>query len=763
MSTSSSLSRWRTFADADTAPELPLHDMSEAAVQLTPTTGPRAIEDESFPFETLSKIAEKESWRKEINRPTTHIHKWWAQRLGTVFRAMVIGAFAPSGIDQLELFHKPVRVRDRIVFDPFMGSGTTLLETVKLGARGIGRDINSVAHFLVKCALSAHDRRAILSTFRAIEVDVAETIRNYYRTQLPDGRVAEVLYYFWVKVAKCPSCTESVDLFSSMIFARHAYPKKFPRAQAVCPSCDAINEVHIRDTEKCCCSCGNSFDPNRGPANGQIATCPNCNDSFRIVKTVRAEENPPDHRLYAKLVLMPDGKKAYLPVSGRDRELYVEAKRALAAKRDPFPIVKIFPGYNTNQVLGYNYRYWHEMFNARQLLCLSILADRIRVIGDPILRELFTCLFSGVLEFNNMFASYKGEGTGAVRHMFAHHILKPERTPLEANLWGTAKSSGSFSTMFEGRIRRALDYADNPFELQLFTKAKRHTTKKVFGLSEKIGFDIAASYTEFCKGRRVYLSCGDSSATDLPDSSVDAVLTDPPFFDNVHYSQLADFFHVWQRHILDPDGARLKDTTRSEREVQTADADDFSDRLCSVLQEACRVLKDDGVLAFTYHHSRPEGWRCVLNALMDAGFGVTATHPIKAEMSVAMPKHQAKEPIDLDIIVVCRKRSQLRPVSGNDDLWYSIAPRVTEQVLRLIDAGRSLSRNDVRIIVMAQLLRELSHFPSAEQALRLLDKAMPKANMMIDRAHSLQQDPRTCTGANQCRTPRLNSGPVSRR
>ena len=50
-----------------------------------------------------------------------------------------------------------------------------------------------------------------------------------------------------------------------------------------------------------------------------------------------------------------------------------------------------------------------------------------------------------------MFASYKGEGTGAVRHMFAHHILKPERVPLEANLWGTPKSSGSFSTMFEGQ------------------------------------------------------------------------------------------------------------------------------------------------------------------------------------------------------------------------------------------------------------------------------------------------------------------------
>lgn len=730
-------------------PQLPFDDASEAVIHLTPASGPRAIEDEDFPFEALSEIAERESWRKEINRPTTHIHKWWAQRLGTVFRAMVIGAFAPSGTDQLELFHKPVRIRNRIIFDPFMGSGTTLLEAAKLGARAIGRDINPVAHFLVKCALSAHDRKAILSTFHAIERDVAGKIRHFYRAKILDGRVVDVLYFFWVKVVECPSCEESVDLFSSMIFARHAYAKKFPKAQAVCPSCGAINEVHIKDTEKRCGSCGKRFDPHLGPAKGQMATCPHCADSFRIVNAIRAADVPPDHRLYAKLVLMPDGTKAYLPASDEDRELYDEAKCLLAARKAPFPIVKVRPGYNTNQILGYNYRYWHEMFNDRQLLCLSILADRIRLIGNPAIRELFTCLFSGALEFNNMFASYKGEGTGAVRHMFAHHILKPERTPLEANLWGTPKSSGSFTTMFEGRIRRALDYADNPFELQLATKAKKRITNKIFGLSEKIGFDTAASYREFCEGRRVHLSCGDSSATDLPDSSVDAVLTDPPFFDNVHYSQLADFFHVWQRHILDPDGFRIKDTTRSDREVQTAEAEDFADRLCGVLQEACRVMKDDGLLAFTYHHSRPEGWRCVLRALMDSGFRVTATQPIKAEMSVAMPKHQAKEPIDLDIIVVCRKRSQLQAqaVSGNGDLWRPIGPRVTKQVIRLIEAGRSLSRNDVRIIVMAQLLRELSHLPSTELALRLLDEAIPRTNLMIDQTHSLQQAPSMCAEA----------------
>jgi putative DNA methylase len=66
-----------------------------------------------------------------------------------------------------------------------------------------------------------------------------------------------------------------------------------------------------------------------------------------------------------------------------------------------------------------------------------------------------------------MFATFKGEGTGAVRHLFSHHILKPERMPIEANVWGTQKSSGSFSNLFKSRLLRAVDYRDAPFEIEL--------------------------------------------------------------------------------------------------------------------------------------------------------------------------------------------------------------------------------------------------------------------------------------------------------
>ena len=670
--------------------------------------GRRAIEEDGFPFEDFCDIAELESWRKEINRPVYHIHKWWAQRLGSVFRAIVIGALAPAGTDVKRSFYRPVRFPGAVVFDPFMGSGTTLGEALKLGCRTIGRDINPVAHFAVRNALANHSREEVIREFKAIERDVAARIRYFYDAHLSDDEHAQCLYYFWVKVLDCPGCGNAVDLFRSYVFARHAYPKRHPIARVLCPSCGAVEEVRYDAAAVICGTCSHAYDPRNGPANGTKATCPGCRHVFPIAKVAREAGRPPRHRLYAKLVLTSTGEKRYLPADDHDRKRYQEAAIALRAGKDGGPEGTLKPGYNTDQALNYGYRSWRDMFNDRQLLCLGILANRIRSIRNEPIRDLFACLFSGMLEFNNMFASHKGEGTGAVRHMFSHHILKPERTPLEANPWGTSRSSGAFSTLFKRRLLRAMEYREDPFEIAVGEKNGRIAGRKVFGLSEPIGYPISESFESFRDGGKVYLSCGDSSRTDLAAGSVDVVITDPPFFDNVHYSQLADFFHVWQRHVLGASKCRLE-TTRSDREVQQTDVVDFTARLGDVWRECARVLKPGGLLVFTYHHSRAEGWYSILHALRGADFAVVAAHPIKAEMSVAMPKNQAKEPIDFDIVVVCRNRKEVRSsVRTYEDAWARAVHVAGQQIDRLRRVGRSLSRNDLRVVVMAQIVRFLS-------------------------------------------------------
>lgn len=126
--------------------------------QLWPKPKPRKnsmhlIETDAFPFEFLSQLAERESWRKEVHRPIYHVHKWWAKRLGSVFRGILLGTTLPEGGDLPAEFYKTQNLSNAVVFDPFMGSGTTIGEAHKLGFTAIGRDINPVAVASVRTAL----------------------------------------------------------------------------------------------------------------------------------------------------------------------------------------------------------------------------------------------------------------------------------------------------------------------------------------------------------------------------------------------------------------------------------------------------------------------------------------------------------------------------------------------------------------------------------------------------------------------------------
>src|SRR5580698_9168918 len=110
--------------------------------------------EHGFPIVEVSQVAEHESWRKEINRPLYHIHKWWATRLGSVFRAITLGALSPKSTRIWSAFYDHHRLTGKTVLDPFMGSGTTLGEALKLGANVVGCDINPVSTFLVRQSLA---------------------------------------------------------------------------------------------------------------------------------------------------------------------------------------------------------------------------------------------------------------------------------------------------------------------------------------------------------------------------------------------------------------------------------------------------------------------------------------------------------------------------------------------------------------------------------------------------------------------------------
>ena len=143
--------------------------------------GRRLIESDSFALEFVSELAEMESWRKEVHRPIYHIHKWWAKRLGSVFRAILLGSVLPETEKLEEVFYRSHDFSNLTVFDPFMGSGTTIGEGHKLGFTAFGRDINPVACESVRVALGPLNRDALLQAFAQLSSGVGERIRQLYR------------------------------------------------------------------------------------------------------------------------------------------------------------------------------------------------------------------------------------------------------------------------------------------------------------------------------------------------------------------------------------------------------------------------------------------------------------------------------------------------------------------------------------------------------------------------------------------------------
>ncbi|HEX4661228.1 MAG TPA: DNA methyltransferase, partial [Streptosporangiaceae bacterium] len=204
------------------------------------------------------------------------------------------------------------------------------------------------------------------------------------------------------------------------------------------------------------------------------------------------------------------------------------------------------------------------------------------------------------------------------------------------------------------------------------------------------------------------LRTGDSSRTDLPDQSVDLIVTDPPYMDNVHYSELADFFHAWLRELRPFPGYPISMTTRSSDEVQSASAEEFQKTITSVWRECSRVLRDDGLMAFTFHQARLSGWVALMLALADAGFIVTAVQPVKGEMSTSVAKN-AREPSNLDAIIVCRKRSAT-PCDVVTDA-HRAADMGTRRLAELQSAGIGVGPADIRSVIRGHVLATYTASP----------------------------------------------------
>jgi SAM-dependent methyltransferase len=345
-----------------------------------------------------------------------------------------------------------------------------------------------------------------------------------------------------------------------------------------------------------------------------------------------------------------------------------------------------------------------------------MLLEEILKIEDENVREFMILTFSDMVNANNMFCTYD-RNYRKIGPLFGLHAYYPKNQPVENNVWGTKYGRGTFISYVDKTLR-AKRYMLHPYEIM----SKNGNSNKVI-VGHNLKGCLDDDFRELLKGEANAILRAQTSEdlSFIPDKSIDAVITDPPYYDNVMYSEISDFFYVWQKLALqDKHECYRGEYSPRSREIiknlaQNKDDLFFIRGLTNVFKECNRVLKDDGLMVFTFHHDRTKAWASTLRAILEAReevwprFVISAIYPVRSEGRSGVHS----KGIRYDVIIVCRKTVEEPERISWEKLKDEIHERAREVLERLWLSDRDLRDEDMFVVAMGKCLEVYSwHYPN---------------------------------------------------
>jgi adenine-specific DNA methylase len=664
--------------------------------------------EKDFDVPFVAQLAQREKQIQQYYRPVIGVHKWFARRPGTLFRSLLLAEFRDEK-PLADRFFSSHDLSPLIVGDPFMGGGTPLLEANRLGCHVVGADINPMAYWIVRQEIADLDRQAFRAAAQQMTDAVEAEIGTLYQTTCMycGNPHTPVKYFLWVKQQPCAACGEPMDLFSNYVVSKN---QRHPNYVLLCPLCGALNEVERLDRSPGAmrCTACQSHLITKGPARRNRCACPHCG---HLNSYPQAQQGPPAHRLFALEYHCPACKpthrgRFFKAPDAADLSRLTEAESRLQVSSQEFiPKDSIPPGDETARLHRWGYHTYKQLFNPRQLLGLNTLATAIAAVHDETVRHALLTVFSDTLRYQNMLCRYDSYALKII-DIFSVHGFPVSLIQCENSLLGIPRvGSGGFRHFVE-KYDKAKAYCERPFETYL---GQSKPKKKIVVPGERIGARLVSDFPQPQDPKAAYLQAASADTLTLPSASLDAVLTDPPYFANVQYAELMDFCYVWLRkHLADDIPAFRFASTRTEEELtvnltEGRDITHFTEGLSRVFVTFTHALKPGGPFAFTYHHNDIEAYLPVAVALLDAGLVCTATPPCPAEMGASIHISGTKSSV-MDTIFVCRTTGTIR-ASQFDTSQEALERMLRADLENLQMAGLTPTAGDAHCLLFGHLIR----------------------------------------------------------
>jgi predicted RNA methylase len=525
--------------------------------------------------ETVSEAARREARRRERHLPPVSVFRWWARRT----EAVVGGVLDVVQIDE----PGPL-----VVADPFAGGGTIALAAAMRGHTVYAQDINPWAVRGLATSLSLPTAERVEEAAIALKDRLSDLLAEAYEV----GDVT-VLRTMRVKVGICPGCSARLTLYpTGLVSMERRIDAGGSTGWIACPAGHLVHDSIEKGRR--CPECNRIANPRARFTSGGEARCYSCKKSWSIHEIADTTWTP------CLVEVLENGVRTVRPAS--PQEVAIADSRKWRPRRQLGPIPE---GAETRALRRQGFESWEDLYPRRQRVVMERVLEAIPDVAGSDLRlaKALETVVVGVAEFAG-YASRWDPRYLKPYETIANHRFQATTLAVEPNVWGVDNlGRGTVAARLKA-LSRAAAWADD--NLSGRSTAVRRTTRRVV-----LGADTT-------------LVSGSSHRLGVPDGSLDLVLTDPPYHDDVQYAELAWLYQAWNGGVhrlcgdltVGPNG--------------TADGC-YRTEMTRVFLEIRRALKKDGHLILSYANRDPRAWVALVGALHDAGFQAAGAVAVMAE------------------------------------------------------------------------------------------------------------------------------------